>query len=102
MIKIYENTIGEDSQSHRNQRMMVTGYILNARTMESLGLPWWLSSKECALMQESQEMQVPSLGGEDPLEEGMATHPSILAWRIPRIEEPGGLPSIVSQRVGHD
>ena len=102
MIKIYENTLGEDCQSHRNQRMMVTGYILNAMTMESLGLPWWLSSKECALMQESQEMQVRSLGGEDPLEEGMATHPSILAWRIPRIEEPDGLPSIVSQRVGHD
>ena len=38
-----------------------------------------------------QEMQVRSLGGEDPLEEGMATHSSILAWRIPGTEEPGGL-----------
>ena len=37
------------------------------------------------------EMQVQSLGWEDPLEEGMATHTSILAWRIPRTEEPGGL-----------
>ena len=36
-------------------------------------------------------MQVPSLGGEDPLEEGMGTHSSILAWRIPWTEEPGGL-----------
>ena len=37
-----------------------------------------------------------------PLEEGMATHSSILAWEIPRTEEPGGLQSLVSQRVGHD
>ena len=42
-------------------------------------------------MQESKETQVPSLGQEDPLEEGMATHSSILAWRIPQTEEPGRL-----------
>ena len=42
---------------------------------------------------ETQEMQVPSLGREDPLEEEMATHSSILAWRIPWTEEPGGLQS---------
>ena len=47
-------------------------------------------------------MQVRSLAQEDPLEEGMATHSSILAWRIPWTEEPGGLQSIVLQRVGHD
>ena len=46
-----------------------------------------------------QEMQVRFLGGEDPLEEGMATQSSILAWRIPWTEEPGGLLSIVSQKV---
>ena len=45
---------------------------------------------------------VRSLGREDPLEEGMATHSSILAWRISLTEEPGGLPSLGSQRVGHD
>ena len=45
--------------------------------------------------------RVRSLGGEDPLEEGMATHSSILAWRIPWTEEPGGLQSIWSQRVRH-
>ena len=49
-----------------------------------------------------QETQVQSLGREDPLEEGMATHSSILAWRIPWTEESGGLQSIGSQRVGHD
>ena len=49
-----------------------------------------------------QETWVCSLGQEDPLEKGMATHSSILAWRIPRTEEPGGLQSMGSQRVGHD
>ena len=49
-----------------------------------------------------QETWVQSLGWEDPLEEGMATHFSILAWRTPWTEEPGGLQSMGSQRVGHD
>ena len=49
-----------------------------------------------------QETQVPSLGREDPLEKGMATHTSIVAWRIPWTEEPGGLQSMGSQRVRHD
>jgi len=49
-----------------------------------------------------QETQVRSLGGEDPLEKGMETHSSILAWRIPRMEDPGGLQSMRLQRVRHD
>ena len=49
-----------------------------------------------------QETQVRSLVWEDPLEKGMATHWSILAWRIPWTEEPGGLQSMASQRVRHD
>ena len=49
-----------------------------------------------------QETQVPSLGREDPLEKRMTTHSNILAWSIPRTEEPGGLRSTGSQRVGHD
>ena len=49
-----------------------------------------------------QETWVQSLGQEDLLEEGIATHSSILAWRIPWTEEPGGLHSMGSQRVGHD
>ena len=48
------------------------------------------------------EMQVQSLGWEDPLEEGMATHSITLAGESPWTEEPGGLQSVVSQRVGHD
>ena len=53
-------------------------------------------------MQETQEMWVQSLGQEDPLEEEMATHSKILAWKIPWTEEPGGLQSTGSQRVRHD
>ena len=48
------------------------------------------------------ETQVRFLGLEDPLEKGMATHSSILAWRIPWTEEPGGLQSMGLQRVRHD
>ena len=49
-----------------------------------------------------QETQVQSLGQEDPLEKGMASYSSILAWRIPRTEEPGRLQSMRLQRIGHD
>ena len=52
--------------------------------------------------QETQEMRLRVLDQDDPLEGGMASHPSILVWRIPRTEEPGGLQSMGSQRVGHD
>ena len=49
-----------------------------------------------------RETWVGSLGWEDPLEKATATHSSILAWRIPWTEEPGGLQSMGLQRVGHD
>ena len=49
-----------------------------------------------------QETGVRSMGREDPWEEGMATHCSVLAWRIPWTEEPGGLQSMGSQRTRHD
>ena len=52
-------------------------------------------------MQETQETWVQFLGGEDNLEEEMATHSSALAWEIPWTEEPGGLQSMGSQRVRH-
>ena len=48
------------------------------------------------------EIRIPSLGQEDPLEKEMAIHSSTLAWKIQRMEEPGGLQSMGSQRVGHN
>ena len=65
-------------------------------------IPCGLAVKNPSAMQEPQEMRVLSLGQEDSLEEDMATHSSILSWRIPWTEEPCRLQSMGSQRVGHD
>ena len=67
-----------------------------------MGFPSGSVVKNLPAVQETQETGVQSLGGEDPLEEGKATHSSILAWRIPWTGEPGGLQSMGSQRAGHD
>ena len=66
------------------------------------GFPGGSVVKNLPAMQEPQEMGVQSLGWEDPLEEEMTTHSSILAWRIPWTEEPDGLQSMGLQRVTHD
>ena len=68
------------------------------RQSAQVKLGWdWALENPCLPTQETQEMQVWFLGQEDPLEQGMATHSSILAWKNPRTEEPGGL-----QSTGHD
>ena len=66
-----------------------------------MGFPGGSAVKDLPAMQEMQETQVQSSSHEDPLEEGMAIHSSILAWRI-LWTEPSWLKSIASQRVGHD
>ena len=68
--------------------LIVVPYLFWAQMVKNLPAVW--------------ETLVPSLGWEDPLEEEMATHSRILAWRIPWTEEPGGLQSPGSQRVRHD
>ena len=67
-----------------------------------MGFPSGSAVRNLPAVQDSQETQVPSLGWKDPLEEGMAAHPSMLAWRIPWKEESGGLQFIGSQRVRRD
>ena len=67
-----------------------------------LNFPSGSAVKNSPAVQETQETRVRSLGQEDPLEEVMATHSSILALEIPWTEEPGGLRSVGSQRVKHD
>ena len=57
----------------------------------NVGLPWWLSLKNLPMVQELQETQVQSLGQKDPPQKEMATHSSILPWRIPWTKDPGGL-----------
>ena len=74
----------------------------NLLIVQIIRLPWWLSSKASTCNAGVQETRVQSLGQEDPLEKEMATHSSVLAWRIPGMGEPGGLPSMGSHRVGHD
>ena len=68
-------------------------------TISNHGLPWWLSGKESACNAEDPGSVS---AGEDPLEKGMVTYFSILAWRIPRPEERGGLYSPWGQRLRHD
>ena len=65
------------------------------------GFPGGSAVKDPPVIQELQEMQTQSLGQEDPLEEEMATHPSILVWKISWTEEPGGLDSTGSQRISY-
>ena len=67
-----------------------------------MGFPGGSMVQTVPAMQKPQDMRVRSLGWEDPLEESMGTHSSILAWEIPWTEEPGGLQSIEPQRVGHN
>ena len=72
---------------------------------EGYRVPFYQVSLAAQMVKDLLEMwetQVWSLGWEDPLEEGMATHSSVLAWRIPWTEEPGGLQSMGSQRLGHN
>ena len=70
--------------------------------MKCLPISRWLVAQMVKNLPAMWETQVQSMGQEDPLEKGMANHSSILAWRIPWTEEPGGLQSMESQRVGHD
>ena len=77
--------------------------------VSALHLSWSIVNERASLVPQTvknlpavRETWVWSLGWEDPLEEGMATHSSILAWRIPWTEEQGGLQSMGSQRIRHD
>ena len=75
--------------------------ILCHRTVsQTLAISWFF--RIYLPMQETREMRVQSLGWEDPLEKEMATHSSIIAWKIPGTEEPGGLQFMGLQRVRHD
>ena len=73
------------AQTYKSTSQMATSLIAQVKNLPAM-----------------QGTQVQFLGQEDPLEKEMATHPSILAWRIPWTEEPGGLQSTGLHRVGHD
>ena len=84
-IEEYSRTEGHEFSGHKKSPL---GFSIRASKVKNLPA--------------MQETRVQALVWEDPLEKGMATHSSILAWRIPWTEEPGGLQSMGSQRVGHD
>ena len=77
--------------------LFIKGARVYAYMGVSGGLPWWLRSKEFACHAGDIGDKASTLGQEDSLEEDMATHSSILAWRIPWTEEPGGPQSMGSQ-----
>ena len=91
---LYQTRISSTSAS-------LTNFIYNNTTLNWMALCFVVAQtvKRLATMRETQ---VRSLGREDPLEKEMATHSSTLAWKIPRMEEPGRPQSVGSQRVGHD
>ena len=77
--------------------------VKNLLTLQDTEVQWaFLVAQRLKHLPAMRETWVRSLGWEDTLEKEMATHSSILAWRIPWAEEPGGLQSTGSQRVGHD
>ena len=89
--------------------MTIFSYVnLNFRNSTAINISPLVSQKGFSMAQTvknlpaMQDTRLRFLSQEDPLEKGMATHSSILAWRIPWTEEPGGLQSMVQRRVGHD
>ena len=92
-IQLYEWHGPRGHKRRKNWRMFLTSYTGNER------FPSGSVIKNLPARQEPQETWLPSLGQEDPLEKGMATPSSTLAWRIPWTEDPGGLQSVGLQRV---
>ena len=82
--------------------MLTLRFLARVKALVASQLKASLVAQRIKRLPAMQETRVRSLGGEDPLEKEMATHSSIPAWRIPWTEEPGGLQSTGSQRVGHD
>ena len=90
------------TQSQTHWVITLNMYSFLCQVYFNMGFPHNSTVKNPPTMQEMQEVWVQSLGWENPPEEGMVIHSSILAWRIPQTEEPGRLRCIGSQRVRHD
>ena len=82
--------------------MLTLRFLARVKALVASQLKASLVAQRIKRLPAMQETRVRSLGSEDPLEKEMATHSSSPAWRIPWTEEPGGLQSTGSQRVGHD
>ena len=82
--------------------MLTRRFLARVKALVASQLKAFLVAQRIKRLPAKQETRVQSLGWEDPLEEGTATHSSILAWRVSWTEEPGRLQSMGSQRAGHD
>ena len=91
-----------EEQSERSQDVKALERKKNLKHMIHTSTPCYLLAQMVKNLPAMQETQVQSVGREDPLKKGMATHSNILDWRIPWSEEPGRLQSMKSQRVRHD
>ena len=94
---LYDSTYMRSLEESQSQRQKGERWVLVPEAFQAV-----LVVKNCLPVHETGQTWVRSRGWEDPLEESMATHSSILAWRIPWTEEPGGLQSIESKRVGYN
>ena len=103
MLGFPDSSVGKESACNAGDPGSIPGS--GRSTGKGIGYPLQYSSLVAQLVKNPLAMQetwVQSLDWEDPLEKGMATHSSILAWRIQWTEEPGRVQSMGSQRVGHD
>ena len=82
--------------------LFLTHLLIYVTCLSHWHLTWQLVAQMVKNLPEMQETWVQSLGQKDPLEKRMATHSSILAWRTPWTEEPGGLQPVGLQRAGHN
>ena len=96
--QIHTPCIGRRSPNHWTARKSCSAFSLVAQSVKN---PHTIHM-QCSRLPAMQETQVRCLGWDDSLEKGMTTHSSILAWEIPWTEEPDGLQSMGSQRVGHE
>ena len=99
------SSVGKESTLNAGDRGSIPGS--GSSSGEGIGYPFqyswaFLVAQMVKNLPAMWKTWIQSLGWEDPLEEAMATHSSILPWRIPWTEEPGGLQSMGSHRVGHD
>ena len=99
---LYETTDAQDPLMVKSGSICDKGRVNSLKSIKKSVLLISLVAQLVKNLPAVQETWVRSLDWEDPLEEDVATHSSILAWRIPWTEEPGGLQSMGSQRVGHD
>ena len=97
---MYKIIIRKKTKRDKSKPFKPTDFKVNMQEVGDSQVGQWV--KNLPAMQETEEMGVRSLGQEDPLEESLATHSNILAWRIPWTKKPGSVQSMGSRKGGHN